>query len=260
MPELPDVEVIKNELLPQVVGRHFCKVTLRWPRAIIRPSAEQFCQQLVGQTIEGLGRRGKYLIFHLSSGEALILHLRMSGSLLFKSASDEPAHYTRTVFTMDKGMGLDFIDQRKLGVMWLVANESEVIDKLGPEPLSLDFTPEVLFERLRNRKASIKALLCEQSFVAGIGNMYADEILFAAKIHPLYRGKDLSEKEVMRLHNSTRQILWNAIDGARAGRVQFSFCVAHRGGEPCPLCSTQIQRIRIRNRGTYFCPQCQVRD
>ncbi|MCL0057844.1 hypothetical protein M1N05_02100 [Dehalococcoidales bacterium] len=145
----------------------------------------------------------------------------------------------------------------------------KILGKLGPEPLEPSFTPQLLAQRLNNRTAPIKALLCDQTFIAGIGNMYADEGLFAAGIHPLRLGKSLSQDEVERLHHALRQILWSAINNKGAsldtylrpdgepGIAHFQFQVAHRGGEPCPACGTPIERIPIRNRGSYFCSKCQ---
>ena len=269
MPELPEVETIKRELAPKIVGRSFSGVILNWPKAVQIPSAEDFSRRLIGKTIEELDRLGKYLILRLFGGEALILHLRMSGSLLLKTASGEPDPYTRSIFLLDDGTELHFCDRRKLGMMWLVEDESTVVAKLGPEPLEPSFTPEVLAQRLGKRSAPIKAVLCDQTFLAGVGNMYADEALFAARIHPLRKGNSLSAQEVERLHGALRRVLEEAIrrqgasisdyrrPGGELGSAQFMFKVAHRGGEPCPVCATPIERIPLRNRGTYFCPKCQ---
>jgi formamidopyrimidine-DNA glycosylase len=223
----------------------------------------------MGQAVMAVGRRGKYLLFYLSGSEVLILHLRMSGSLIFQPTSTPLTRHTRTVFILDDGTELRFVDPRKLGVMWLVEDEAEVVGKLGPEPLEADFTPGMLRQRLSGRKASIKALLCDQTFIAGIGNMYADEILFDARIHPLRKGNGLSQWELERLCHAVGDVLRSAIRGGGAsisnyqrpdgslGHAQFSFRVAHRRGEPCPACGTPIKRIVVRNRGTYFCPRCQ---
>jgi formamidopyrimidine-DNA glycosylase len=193
----------------------------------------------------------------------------MTGSLLIKPASAEPDKYIRAIFRLGEEIQLWFRDSRKLGVMWLVEDASPITGKLGPEPLEASFTPQILFERLKNRTAPIKALLCDQSFIAGIGNMYADEALFAARIHPLRPGGSLSWDEVERLHHAIQQVLLSAIThkgasvdtylrpGGEVGTAHFDFKVAHRGGEPCPLCGTPIERIPIRNRGSYFCPKCQ---
>ena len=269
MPELPDVETIKNDLLPEIVGCRFTGVTLFWGRAVKRPSPDEFCRRLVGQAITGLKRRGKFLIFHLSSGELLILHLRMSGSLLLRPASSGPDPYTRNVFHLDGALELRFCDPRKLGMMWLVEDEKAVVGKLGPEPLDPSFTAEFFANRLSQHAVPIKALLCDQGFLAGVGNMYADEALFAARIHPLKKGRELSREEAERLHGAIRQVLEQGIacKGAtvrdyrnpfgQPGTAQLYFQVAHRGGERCYACGTPIERIPIRNRGTYFCPRCQ---
>ena len=270
MPELPEVETIKRELAPRVVGRSFSGVTLNWPKAVQIPSPEAFSHSLAGKKIEKVDRRGKYLILRLATGEALILHLRMSGSLLLRDAPGEHDPYFRTVFLLDDGVELCFRDPRKLGTMWLVEDESTVVGKLGLEPLEPGFTPGVMAQRLSNRSAPIKAVLCDQTVLAGVGNMYADEALFAAGIHPLKRANSLSKEEMLRLHMAVRQVLEEAIAGSGAstrdyrrpsgepGSAQYAFQVAHRGGQPCPVCSTLIQRIPIRNRGTYFCPRCQA--
>ena len=270
MPELPEVETIKNELLPHTVGRCITGVTLLWNGIVKQPSAEEFCSRLIGQRITGVARRGKYLIFGLSGGKALIIHLRMTGSLLVKPASAEPDKYTRAILHLEDSQ-LYFNDMRKLGMMRLVENANSIVGKLGPEPLEDSFAPHTLFKLLNNRKAPIKALLCDQQLVAGIGNMYADEALFAAKIHPLRSGGSLTQSEAERLHHAIRQVLQAAIENKGAsvatylrpdgspGTAHFQFQVAHRGGEPCPICGTPIERIAIRNRGTYFCPKCQPR-
>jgi formamidopyrimidine-DNA glycosylase len=269
MPELPEVETIKNELQPYLIGHPITSVTLLWQGIVRQPSVEEFCSRLIGQKITGIARQGKYLIFSLTSGEALIIHLKMSGSLLLKPASAEPDKFTRAILYLDNEASLQFRDPRKLGVMWLVKDKNSVVGKLGPEPLETDFTPQILAQRLSKHMAPIKALLCDQSFVAGIGNMYADEALFYARIHPLRSGKSLSQQEIERLHRAIQQVLWAAISNKGAsvdtyfrpngqiGTAHLQFQVAHRGGQPCPVCGTPLQRLPIRNRGSYFCPKCQ---
>jgi formamidopyrimidine-DNA glycosylase len=268
MPELPEVETIKTELLPHVVGQCITGVTLFWDGIVRQPSVEEFCSRLIGQRIVGLSRRGKYLIFNLTSSKALIMHLKMTGSLLLASA--EPEKFVRAIIHLDNETGLYFRDPRKLGRMWLAEEASSIMGKLGPEPLEADFTPEILAQRLHGRSAPIKAVLCDQSFVAGIGNMYADEALFATKIHPLRSGKSLSRDEVEHLHSAIQRVLWAAIGnkgasvdtyfrpGGELGTAHFQFQVAHRlSGKLCPVCGTPIERIPIRHRGSYFCPKCQ---
>jgi len=269
MPELPEVETIKNELAPHIIGRGITGVTLFWQGIVRQPSVEEFCSRLIGQKITGITRRGKYLIFSLTSGEAFIIHLKMSGSLLLKPASAKADKFTRAILYLDNEASLHFRDPRKLGVMWLVKDKNSVVGKLGPEPLETNFTPQILAQRLSKHMAPIKALLCDQSFVTGIGNMYADEALFSARIHPLRSGKSLSQQEVERLHRAIQQVLWAAIKNKGAsvdtyfrpngqiGTAHFQFRVAHRGGQTCPVCGTPLQRLPIRNRGSYFCPKCQ---
>ncbi len=268
MPELPEVETMKRDLSSMIVGQCFIGVTLHWPRAVQTPLPEEFCNRLQGLCIDEIDRRGKYLIFRLANGEALILHFRMSGSLLIDSggASDP---YTRNVFHLDNGAGLYFRDPRKLGLVWLVPDENTVVGKLGPEPLDSGFTAADLGEWSKKSSAPIKAVLCDQSFLAGIGNMYADEALFAASLHPLRATNSLSADEVDRLYKAIRRVLEEAISSYGAsindycrpngepGTAQSMFKAAHRVGKPCLVCGTSIERIPIRQRGAYFCPNCQ---
>ncbi len=272
MPELPEVETIKNCLLPVVVGRTFTGATLLWPRTVRQPSPEEFSQRLAGQTIVDIRRRGKYLIFHLSAGDRLIVHLKMTGSLLLQPGSADVDPHTRAILHLDRGEDIRFIDQRKFGAMWLADDEAVVVGRLGPEPLDDAFAPEVLGDILHRHGIPIKALLFDQNIIAGIGNMYADEALFAAGIHPLKPARDLSDEETRRLHRSIRQVLTAAIGYGGAsvdtyqqpngepGTAHFFFQVAHRGGEPCAGCDATIERTVVRQRGTYFCPGCQRLD
>lgn len=267
MPELPEVETIKNELLPHITGRKITGVTLFWDGVVKKPSVAEFCSRLIGQKISGIGRRGKYLVFGLAGGEALIIHLKMSGSLLLKP----PDRFIRAILHLDGGTKIFFRDPRKFGAMWLVEDRNTIINKLGPEPLEAEFTPRVLARRLSKRTAPIKALLFDQKFVAGIGNMYADEALFRARIHPLRSGKSLSQEEIKRLRHAIQQTLSAAIKNKGAsvenyfrpdgqiGTAHFEFKVAHGRGKNCPVCGTAIERIAVRNRGSYFCPRCQPR-
>ncbi len=267
MPELPEVETIKNELSPHVIGRQITAVTVINSKPVREPTTEEFQKRLPGQRIDSLERRGKYLVFHLSSGSALIVHLKMTGALLLNP--DQIDHYVRVVFHLDDDSQLAFSDRRRLGAVWLVENEQSVIGKLGPEPLAPGFTIQALAGRLQKHKAPIKAVLLDQAFIAGIGNMYADEALFAAKIHPLRQANTLSPKEIKTLYEAIVHVLRSAIDSKGAstdtykrpdgqrGTAHLGFSVAHRGGKACPICGTPIQRLAIRNRGSYYCPHCQ---
>jgi formamidopyrimidine-DNA glycosylase len=267
MPELPEVETIKNELIPYVIGRSINGVTLFWERILHKVTTAEFYSRILGQEIAGVSRRGKYLIFSLSGGDSLIIHLKMSGSLLI--GKDTPTKYTRAIIHLDDGTSIFFRDPRKFGKMQLIKDKGDILGKLGPEPLESDFTPHLLAQRLSKRKAPIKAVLIDQGFVAGIGNMYADEALFAAGIHPLRLANSLSWEEIQCLHHAIQNVLKAAIGdkgasvstyfrpGGEIGTAHFQFRVAHRGGKPCPVCGTAIKRIPIRHRGSYFCPKCQ---
>jgi len=267
MPELPEVETIRSELSSWVVGQSFTEVDIVDARLVSGVSAGKIRRGLIGQRVESLERRGKYLIFHLSNGRSLIMHLRMTGSLLLNPK--EPDRYARAIFGLSNGHRFVFSDRRRLGVIWLVDDAGTVVGKLGPEPLDRGFTADVLRQRLGRHHIPIKAALLDQHLVAGVGNMYADEALFASRIHPLRKADELSPEEVRTLHNSIRRILKAAIgskgasvdsyfrpDGA-LGTAHFDFKVAHRGGELCPVCGGAIERIVVQNRGTYFCPRCQ---
>jgi formamidopyrimidine-DNA glycosylase len=269
MPELPEVETVKNELLPHVIGRCITGIDLAWDGIVRYPSAEEFCDRLLGQTITGISRRGKYLIFGLTGADLLVMHLKMSGSLLLKPAAATNERFVRAIIFLDNETAILFRDPRKFGRMWLVADTGSIEHKLGPEPLSAAFTPESLAQRLDNRSAPIKALLLDQAFIAGMGNMYTDEALFTARIHPLRPGKSLSAEEIACLHQAIQRVLRDGItnkgasienyfrpDGA-TGTAHFQFQVAHRRGQTCPVCGTPLQRIVVRNRGTYLCPNCQ---
>jgi formamidopyrimidine-DNA glycosylase len=267
MPELPEVETIKNELAPWVVGQSFTKVTILDAKLVCGCSAGEARRGLIGQNVESLERRGKYLIFHLSNGKSLVIHLRMTGVLLLNPEGVD--RYARAVFHLSNGHRLVFSDRRRLGLMWLTDDANAVVCKLGPEPLDKGFTPAVLKDRLSRHHIAIKAALLDQCIIAGIGNMYADEALFAARIHPLRKADELSRKEVKTLHRCIRKVLQAAIGSKGAsvdtyvrpegepGTAHSNFKVAHKGGEPCPVCGGTIERCVVQNRGTYFCPTCQ---
>ena len=267
MPELPEVETIKNELAPWVMGQSFTQAAILDTELVCGGSAEEVRRGLIGQKVESLERRGKYLIFHLSNGRSLVIHLRMTGVLLLNPRGVD--HYARAIFHLSNGHRLVFSDRRRLGLIWLVDDAHTVVGKLGPEPLDESFTPGILGQRLSRHHIPVKAALLDQCIVAGIGNMYADEALFAARIHPLRKADALSPAEVQTLHHCVRRVLQAAISSKGAsvdtyvrpegelGTAHSDFKVAHRGGEPCPICGSTIERVLVQNRGTYFCPRCQ---
>ncbi len=267
MPELPEVETIKNELSPWIVGQRFTEVTIFDARLVFDGSVEEVRRGSIGQKIESLERRGKYLLFRLSNGKSLIMHLRMTGTLLLNP--EECGRYARAILDVSNGHRLVFSDRRRMGLIWLVDDADTVVGRLGPEPLDEGFSPDILQQRLSRHRIPIKAALLDQGIVAGIGNMYADEALFAARIHPLRRANNFSAQEVRTLHNCICNVLRAGIEckGASVdtyvrpegelGTAHFDFKVAHKGGEPCPICGSNIERVPIQNRGSYFCPECQ---
>jgi len=266
MPELPEVETIKNEITPCVTGKRVVRVILFDPAVVKEPQPGVFKHAMKGITIQSVSRRGKYLIFTLSNSTFLVIHLRMTGSLLFNCLEDR---FTRMIFVLEDGGRLAFTDRRRLGIVRLVDSVASIDDKLGPEPLAATFTAARLKERLQGRTAPIKAVLLDQHVVAGVGNMYADELLFMAKIHPLRKTDSLTEKEVKNMHHAMIRILKSAVAGKGAsvdtykrpdgnkGSAHEEFAVAHQLGKPCPRCVALIQRVMVRNRGSYYCPNCQ---
>ena len=267
MPELPEVETIKNELSPHIIGQRFAGIIVNDAKAVVKPDIKEFRRQLIGQKVKDIARRGKYLVFKLSGGRALIIHLRMTGSLFLDQA--EAVIKARVIFEFDNGRHLAFVDRRRLGATWLVEDVESVFCKMGIEPLFAEFTVNTLVKLLKGRAAPIKAILLDQNIIAGIGNMYADEALFAARIHPAIPAGKLSSLEVKRLYKGIVDVLTTALaskgasvstyfrPGGEKGTAHLEFKVAHRRGDACCVCGDNIQRLAIRGRGSYFCPSCQ---
>lgn len=270
MPELPEVEIIRRALSARVVGRTITHVWIASdaPR-LVQTSFEEFVQGLPGRRLVDIQRRGKYLLFQLDDGRYLIVHLRMTGRLLHRRPHDPPEPYLRAVFRLDDGSELRFADPRKFGTMWLICDPSQVVGRLGPEPFDAAFTAERLAEMATRRAAPIKAVLLDQYALAGLGNIYADEALFLAGIHPRRPAKTLKEQELNRLHEAIRAVLVQAV-GFRGssfrdyvnvegepGENQRHVRVFRRAGEPCFTCGTPIERIKVSGRSSHFCPQCQ---
>jgi formamidopyrimidine-DNA glycosylase len=272
MPELPEVETIRNILRfgkedqPSLLGRLIQSAQVLWSRSVAFPTSSEFEERIAGQTILEIGRRGKFLIFYLSDN-VLLMHLRMSGDI-FVLPEDQPlAPHDRVVIHLDGGMRLAFNDMRKFGRMWLVGEAKQVIDNLGPEPMDASLSQEVFYKRLHTTQRQLKPLLLDQSFVAGMGNIYTDEALHRAHLHPLERSNRLSLEQSNRLLESIRQVLEEGIrrSGAsidwvyRGGEFQNYFRAYQRTGQPCLECGTPIERILVGQRGTHYCPTCQVR-
>lgn len=271
MPELPEVETIARELRegsgtrgPAVVGQTIIGVTLRWPRHLAATGPRAFRRRIVGQSILDVRRRGKYIVFDLSR-DYLLIHLRMSGELRVASADEPRDPHDHTCFRFESGCELRFNDTRKFGRVQLVADPEEVTGPLGPEPLGSNFTARKLGRMLAARRRALKPLLLDQTFIAGLGNIYADEALHRARLHPLRRSDSLAPAEVSRLYRGIRAAFRRGIqlNGAsldwvyRGGGMQREFRVYGREDEPCPRCGTLIQRITVGQRSTHFCPECQ---
>ncbi|GBE57746.1 formamidopyrimidine-DNA glycosylase [bacterium BMS3Abin01] len=273
MPELPEVETIRRQLDPLVRDRIIGRVEIPDPTVAAPWSAARFRRAISGKRIQRLTRRGKYLRFELADGETLVIHLRMTGRLthLERRPGGDRRRHLRLLLHLDDGTFIAFHDTRRLGKAFIIpAGDSRAYwQKLGPEPLGRSFTPARLAKMTAGRDRQIKTLLMDQSFIAGIGNIYADEALFDAGIDPRRPAGKLTQPEITRLHSSIRKTLKKAIrlEGSsidsyvnargEKGGFQETFQVHRRQGEPCPRCGHTIEKIRVGGRGTYFCPYCQ---
>ncbi len=269
MPELPEVETIVRNLReghhgPPLKGQRIERVSLYWPRHIHTPSPSTFRRRIKGQIVQEIGRRGKFIRIQLDRGN-LIIHLRMSGDLSVLPKDTPRDLHDHTIFFLENSYQFRFNDVRKFGQVYLVDDAEIIFGKLGPEPLNPDFTPQSLKLSLHKKKRQIKPLLLDQTFLAGLGNIYTDEALHLAGIHPLRRSDTLDQDEVRALWKGIRSALENGIihNGAsidwayRGGEFQNHFRVYQRTGEACETCGSTIERTVIGQRGTHFCPQCQ---
>ncbi len=274
MPELPEVETIARSLRPALVGATITEADVRWARTIATPSVRRFKQLIQGQTIRAVSRRAKFLRLELTDFE-LLIHLRMSGDLALKHGPVQPANHDRLILRLQPSqrsagrqrdaLSLIFNDTRKFGRVWLTADPEQVTGRLGPEPLGDEFTPQWLSDALHRRHRQLKPLLLDQSFLAGLGNIYTDESLHRARLHPLALSDSVTAKKAERLHAAIRATLEEGIrrNGAsfdwvyRGGEFQNYFRVYDREGKPCPVCGTPIQKLIVGQRGTHICPHCQ---
>ena len=266
MPELPEVETIARKLKPELTGKTIIDADLRWSRTLASPSVKKFKEQIKGQKILRVGRRAKYLDISLSEFNMLV-HLRMSGDLFMRESKFEPQKHDRLILKLTGGKSLVFNDTRKFGRVWLTANPENVLGKLGPEPLSRGFTSQWLHTALHNKHRQLKPLLLDQTFLAGLGNIYTDEALHIAKLHPLAASDSITAEQARALQDAIRRVLKEGIrrNGAsidwvyRGGEFQNHFRVYDRDGKPCPVCGTKIERIMVGQRSTHYCPNCQMR-
>ena len=281
MPELPEVETLARDLRATVLGR---TITEAWvspdaPRLVQEMPVDLFCASLRGKRIERVSRRGKYLLMEFNDGLWWVLHRRMSGNILHRSAGAPDEPYLRARFTLDDGNELRFIDLRKFGTMWVTEDPQPILAGLGPESLEPGFTAAVLAASLAKRSAPVKSVLLDQAVIAGMGNLYADEALHYASIHPRRLASSITADEVSTLrdgivsalnqglanlgssvgHAAGEQISLRDhvnLDG-NAGSNQEYLVAYGREGHPCRTCGTAIERLKLSNRSAHFCPQCQ---
>jgi formamidopyrimidine-DNA glycosylase len=273
LPELPEVETVVADLRPHLVGATVVDCDLRFPAIVRHPEPWLFQAGVTGRRIEALTRRGKYILGHLDSGELLVVHLGMTGQLLYASPEEPFQDHTHAVLKLDRGLELRYRDVRRFGRL-LFGTEQELIaerklPKLGPEPIDESFTAADLYRRLEGRRAPLKALLLDQAVVAGVGNIYADESCFRARVRPDRPAGTLSRPAVRRLHAALRDSLnlgianrGTSVDDyvdawGRKGRQQEELLVYGRGGLPCPSCGRPLALVRLAGRSTVFCRRCQ---
>ena len=273
MPELPEVETIKRVIEPQIQGLMIENVMVKRPEVVAYPAADEFCGRLTGQTISHMTRRGKFLVIQLNSNDRMILHLRMTGCLLLTPADCPEEKHTHVVFRLSNGKELRFSDTRRFGRFWLLkkgeADTYSGIEKLGVEPLDKLFTAEYLKSLLGKRKKTVKACLLDQSVIAGIGNIYSDEILFTAGIYPARPANSLNMKEWERLAAAVPERISYFIEVNKISPEEYLetkgqdyrntpfLQVYGREGKPCPKCGETLCRIVAGGRGSVYCPACQ---
>ncbi|MBN2445605.1 MAG: DNA-formamidopyrimidine glycosylase [Phycisphaerae bacterium] len=265
MPELPEVETVVRHCRPRLVGRRVVRFVSHWKKQV-SPSLGEAERGVVGRRVTGLTRRAKYIVWEFDDGGHLLVHLRMSGSLAWAGDGEEPAKHVRAFWELDDGQQLQFCDARKFGRIIYTRDLAATTADLGPEPLDRRFTPRVLGELLHGRARQVKPLLLDQGVIAGLGNIYTDEVLHRSGVHPATDSRTLTDEQVGRLHQAIREVLREAIrfEGTSfdwvygGGRMQERLYVYGRAGLPCPRCGTPIERLVIGQRGTHICPKCQL--
>jgi formamidopyrimidine-DNA glycosylase len=271
MPELPEVETSRRDLEREIVGRRIERVRVAKTQKLRGQSADEVQDRLQSQTIERVGRRGKFLFLDLTSGDSLVIHRGMTGNFRLGRPEEPIEAHLHLLLGLDDGRELRLVDHRGFGEVRLVSPEQRMARdaSLGPEPLGSDFTVDYLELAFRKRTAPVKALLLNQAIVAGLGNIYVDESLFAARLHPLRTAGGLSREEIARLRGAIISILNRSIELRGStfsdaltlynlpGDYAAELRVFHRFQEPCPVCGEVIQRMVVAGRGTSYCPSCQ---
>ena len=273
MPEMPEVEIIRRYLDTQVAGKTIMNLDIRLPRMIKWPDVEGFRALVTGRTIKSMNRRGKYLLMELDNDSKVVFHLRMTGRLVYEPTGETSDHHARVIFHLQDGASLVYGDTRTLGTIHGLKPQElgmlKGLAEMGPEPLSAEFTAEYLYRTASRRKVAIKSFLLNQKYIGGIGNIYADEALFLAGIHPLRPANSLTQTECGKLWESVNKVIADGIaDGGTTfrdyqngeggkGSHQEHLYVYGRKGEQCRNCGAVIERITVGGRGTHFCPNCQ---
>ena len=273
MPELPEVETIRRDLNKELKGRKILKIKFYdWPK-MIKPDPKSLAKAIEGKKIKDFGRRAKLLLMHLDDhGTTVAIHLKLSGQFLLKKATDPKDRFVHIIIQLDRGDELHFNDLRKFGYMKLLRDKVEledVLSEFGPEPLTKEFTLEAFKKIISKSSVKIKTVIMDQKRIAGVGNIYADEALWYAKIHPEKPANKLSGKELKKLYETITLVIKEGINDrgtsvdqyldlhAQEGKHSNNLKVFRLDKEPCPRCGTTIKKIRVGDRGTHFCPKCQ---
>ena len=274
MPELPEVQTLVDDLnAAGLVGKTITTARVYWTRSIAQPSVRTFYRRIRAKSIRKIWRRGKFIVLDLSADYHLLIHLRMTGRLHLVAPDRKRSKHEHVVLNLGKRLQLRFQDTRKFGRMFLVNDIEPILSPLGPEPLSASFTTRMLTERLQTRKRLLKPLLLDQTFIAGLGNIYVDEALWDARIHPCRIAATLSTGETKALHRAIPKVLKRGLKNLgttlgtgksnfysvarHRGRNQDQLKVFRRSGLPCPRCNTPVERIIVGQRSTHICPNCQ---
>jgi formamidopyrimidine-DNA glycosylase len=277
MPELPEVQTIVNDLnAAGVVSTTIKGAKVFWSRTIAEPSAKAFCNRIKGKTVSAIRRRGKFIVFDFKNGDNLLLHLRMSGRLHLVSCDLPRKKHEHVILSFSDGRQLRFHDTRKFGRLYLTSDAEKILARLGLEPLAAGFTQKIFAERLSPRKRLLKPLLLDQTFIAGLGNIYVDEALWESKVHPRRIATSLTGTEIRALHRAIPRVLKRGLKNLGTslgtGKTNFYSIAKHQGRNrdelqvfrrtdlPCPRCRAKIQRIIVGQRSTHICPRCQVSE
>ena len=271
MPELPEVETIKRDIEKNLIGKKILDVWTDSPKQV-QPSLDEFKKATIGKKFKDVKRRAKILIFHLEDDTPIIVHLKLSGRFLYRNQTDKADPFTRIIIKLDQGKEIRFADLRKFGWIKLLKDENnlnDILDEFGIEPFTPDFTLENFKKIINSKPTKIKPLIMDQKQIAGVGNIYSDESLWSAKIHPERMAKSLSEEEIKKLYDCILESLKQGITDrgtsvdqyvdlqGQKGKHEQNLQVFRKNGKPCPRCGTIIRKIRVGGRGTHFCPHCQ---